>query len=314
MVSIQKILVGTDVPPDSVELTPASQRAVKSALRVARQTHADVTLMSVLKSPPVASDALIEGDVATAPLERAVRAIHAAIVRDAAVEGVSVVSRIVHGNPADELIREVLREGIDLLVAGARHRSQAMKMLFGSTSQTLLRQCPCPLWIPREGSFEGDVTTVVAADELEAVGEKVLRFAVAAAQFSHSRLLVVHAVQYPLEAGLIRTESSRLDIYNYKQKVRDEAEAELARRLSRTDYRTVQAGTLLAVEPGAPEVVIGHAVRDNKADLLVIGTHGRSGLAGLLVGNSVERILAEVPCSVLAIKPDDFVCPVRVEA
>lgn len=314
MVSLQKILVGTDIQSDLSALTSASRRAVRSALRVARQNRSQLTLMTVLKGPAVATDELVESGAHSPRAEARVRELHAEIAREAAADGVTVVSRIHHGQAAEELIREVLREGMDLLVAGARRCSPTMNLLFGSTSQTLLRQCPCPLWIPREGSFDGEVTTIVAADELADVGEKVLRFAVAAAQFTHSRLLVVHAAQYPLEGGLMRTESTRQDIFKYKQKVRDEAEQELTRRLSKTDYRTIQEGTLVSVEPGDPVVVIGQAVRSHQADLLVVGTHGRSGLSALLVGNSVERILADVPCSVLAIKPDDFICPIRLKA
>jgi nucleotide-binding universal stress UspA family protein len=49
-----------------------------------------------------------------------------------------------------------------------------------------------------------------------------------------------------------------------------------------------------------------------KVGLIVMGTVSRTGVAGLLIGNSAERILRRVDCSVLTVKPDGFVTPVRV--
>ena len=48
-------------------------------------------------------------------------------------------------------------------------------------------------------------------------------------------------------------------------------------------------------------------------DLVVMGSVGRSGLSGMLIGNTAERILRKLPCSVLVVKPDGFVSPVRLD-
>ncbi len=50
-----------------------------------------------------------------------------------------------------------------------------------------------------------------------------------------------------------------------------------------------------------------------KPDLVVMGTISRAGLAGLAVGNTAERMLGHLRCSLLTVKPADFVCPVRLE-
>jgi nucleotide-binding universal stress UspA family protein len=48
-------------------------------------------------------------------------------------------------------------------------------------------------------------------------------------------------------------------------------------------------------------------------DLIVMGTVARTGLGGLLIGNTAESVLQRVDCSVLAVKPEGFVSPVRLE-
>ena len=61
------------------------------------------------------------------------------------------------------------------------------------------------------------------------------------------------------------------------------------------------------------ENAILHAILNDQYDLLVMATIARSGLAGFLMGNTAERLLPQVTCSVLAVKPDDFKCPVSMD-
>jgi nucleotide-binding universal stress UspA family protein len=61
---------------------------------------------------------------------------------------------------------------------------------------------------------------------------------------------------------------------------------------------------------GKPSSVIAHHCNTNKADTLVIGTVGRAGLDGFLIGNTAERVLHQVSCSILAVKPQRIPSPI----
>lgn len=63
------------------------------------------------------------------------------------------------------------------------------------------------------------------------------------------------------------------------------------------------------IAEGDPEDVVEAINKELDADLVVIGTVGREGLAGVLLGNTAERIVDRVPCDVLVIKPQDGVKP-----
>ncbi|MBV8313231.1 MAG: universal stress protein, partial [Planctomycetaceae bacterium] len=52
-------------------------------------------------------------------------------------------------------------------------------------------------------------------------------------------------------------------------------------------------------------------VREFNIDLLVMGTVGRTSAPGVMIGSTAERLFPEVTCSVLAVKPPDFRCPIR---
>jgi nucleotide-binding universal stress UspA family protein len=59
----------------------------------------------------------------------------------------------------------------------------------------------------------------------------------------------------------------------------------------------------MEIRVGSPVAEIVAAAKDLQADLLCIGTHGRTGLAHLILGSQAERILREAPCPVLTVKP-----------
>lgn len=63
----------------------------------------------------------------------------------------------------------------------------------------------------------------------------------------------------------------------------------------------------------APDIAIMEHLNKDAVELLVMGTIGRGGIAGFIVGNTAERILPRIPCSVLAVKPDGFICPIGVQ-
>ena len=65
---------------------------------------------------------------------------------------------------------------------------------------------------------------------------------------------------------------------------------------------------------GDADVVISELVSEKQADLLVMGTIARTGIPGVIVGNTAERLLPQIPCSVLAVKPADFKSPITLES
>ena len=87
----------------------------------------------------------------------------------------------------------------------------------------------------------------------------------------------------------------------------EEAQTALQQQLAATDYRTLPYGVKVELMEGSPDDVIPKFVTDHEIDILVMGTHGRSGISRLLLGNTAERILPVVDCSVIAVKPHDFV-------
>jgi universal stress protein E len=77
-------------------------------------------------------------------------------------------------------------------------------------------------------------------------------------------------------------------------------------QLANTDYRTLPFGVKVHIKSGSPDQCILDAVKEVNADLVVLGTSSKTGVSGLLPGSTVERLLPELSCSVMAIKPEGF--------
>jgi nucleotide-binding universal stress UspA family protein len=93
------------------------------------------------------------------------------------------------------------------------------------------------------------------------------------------------------------------------QEVWDQARAEAAQEIDRLLQRSVDAGvraTATIVEGGAvPADAIVKAAADAKTDVLVLGTHGRTGVTRLVLGSIAARVVATAACPVLTVRADD---------
>ncbi len=305
MKQFRNILVGVGVN-EAGEYPLPSQECLNQAMWLAGKNGGKITLLTAITEEVVEAESLLEGTDSKA---QQIQQVHAATIEEAKKRGITANSIVKQGDSWYEMIQAVLKNQHDLVVVGSRKVGVAKRILFGTSATRLLRKCPCPVWVTRPSDNLG-VKTIVAADDLTEMGDKILNIAVATAQLMEARLLIVHAVRYPLLGGMRRTEVSTEEMEKYKESVRSHAERTIHDRLAMTDYRTIQEGTQIMIQSGAPDVVIEEAVSANNADLLVMGTIGRGGIPGLLIGNTAERLLPQLTCSVLALKPDDFKTPV----
>ncbi|MBX3438757.1 MAG: universal stress protein [Planctomycetaceae bacterium] len=308
MFGIRRLLVGVDVTASgdgatSDGLSLPTRSTVNLALRMAEFSKARITFLNVVDGAR-RSTAVDEHKERRASLD--------ALVGEAAERGISAEVQLAVGCAETEIVREVLRGEQQLVIVGSRRQSGAQRFLLGSTGMALLRSCPCPVWVVRDIETP-EVPTVIAADDLTPVGERCLELGVSAARLLDARLLVLHAVQLPLEGPLRRAGTSPQELEVYRENSCRDAERSLTERLSMTDHRTISAGTRIDVIPGPADTVIEDAIAEHAATLLVMGTIGRGGIPGLLVGNTAERLLPVIPCSLLTVKPDDFVCPISLD-
>ncbi len=125
----------------------------------------------------------------------------------------------------------------------------------------------------------------------------VLEWAAHLAQEHRSRVLLLHAYHLPVEFQQLEGAYLPPDFW---ANVKAEAEQSLGRYAEQLKARGLQVETI--VREGYPASVIVDEAASQGADLIVIGTHGHSGLKHMLLGSIAERVVQKAPCAVLTVK------------
>lgn len=309
----KNILVGVDLHHGdravSKQIGPETRAAIEQAIELAQSSGGSLTFCSALEISPQTAR-LIEEDHLN--LLKTVEDI-AAEMLDAEVEaaierGVSARRLIRVGQAWEEISKVACEEKCDLILIGTRSRDLASVILFGSNAQKMIRYAPCPVWVVKPQEVR-EIREIAVATDLSDSCIPVLHAGVAVARALNARLFVVHSLELDQLPYLKIAGLADEAISGVQQKLHDEATAKLHSHLNLTDHRTLQQGVRIEVLSGSPDRAISTFIEKSEVDLLVLGTHGRRGLAGVLLGNTAERMLPVVHASVLVVKPDDFVSP-----
>jgi universal stress protein E len=319
MQPLQNILVGLDLaackPLTVSGLGPIPREAFLRGVELAGVHSAHLLLFTALNVSDDSLRFLDEGERAhvVSSLVDAANKVLRHLEQEARARGVRATHKLASGKGWLEIIKQVLRDKHDLVVVGTRDQSGFRRVLFGNTAMKLLRRCPCPVLVNKLGTF-GPSPRLLIATDLKASSEEALRLGIDLGEKLQAHVDVLHVVEYPLDRIWTSATPDGREL-GYHIKIRAEAEQLLYQQLEKTDYKAL--GTRLQVHladgDGLPDIAIQHFIQVHQIQLLVMGTIGRGGIQGIMIGNTSERLLPEVQCSVLAVKPPDFVCPIKLE-
>jgi len=222
-----------------------------------------------------------------------------------------------------ETIRAVKASNFDLVVKEADEFSWLDRFL-GSDDMHLLRKCPCPVWLMKKNE-KPDYDHIMAAVDFETgygdssneeLNTMIIDLASSLSLSDFASLHVVNVYDVP-EAGFIslwveQPDKVERELYESEYRLRkhkmDSLLNDLKHRLGEESYKYVSPRSHIV--QGMPGRELPKVATDIKADLVVMGTVARTGIAGVVIGNTAETVLSQLQCSVLAIKPKDFVSPV----
>ncbi|MDR3639035.1 MAG: universal stress protein [Isosphaeraceae bacterium] len=208
---------------------------------------------------------------------------------------VAVDYQIRKGDAADEILAMAEESSCDLLVLGTHGRSGVDRLLMGSVAEAVMRHAPCPTLTVRSGSAGaklGAVRTVLLATDFTRYSEAALRVARGLARDHGAKLVIVHVVEPELVPGApsetmshVATERDALDA------VRERAEGS-----------DLKFPVDVQLRNGDPAREVLACAQEVGCDLIVTGSHGRSGLGRLLMGSVAEAVMRQAGCPVLTVK------------
>ena len=320
MERFRKILVGVDVcdgsHPINSGLSANTRSAVDKAIWLARHTSAELTFLSSLMpcldlTPSMWHmremddyQDLIDGlhEIAQRQMD--------SLVDEAAQAEVKAKELRTAGKPWEELLREAVTNDYDLMIVGSHQQHAFGKLLLGNTGRRLVRKSPCPVWVTSPVE-DGQVRKILVPTDLSETADEAVKLAHTLAERFEADLHVLHAIKYHFEPQMRDLIVSLDEVEEYRSRTREDAERQVNEVISRCGLDNDIALDHRHVAVGSSATMIQNAVKDLSVDLVVMNTLGRAGLKGLLVGNTAEKVLNHLTCSVLAIKPDDFQCPIE---
>jgi nucleotide-binding universal stress UspA family protein len=143
------------------------------------------------------------------------------------------------------------------------------------------------------------LTKIFCPVDLSETSFRALGYAAALAKWYNARLLVLHVLGPPEPEPVMAPDGGLLE--PRRRAPADAVAVELNRAMDAAGVADV-APLILADEKRTHETIVDYA-RAQGADLLVMGTHGRSGFNRLLLGSVTEKVLRAAPCPVLTVPP-----------
>lgn len=268
--AFQRLLVCTDS-------SPASEGAFQAALTLARACGCEVFLLQVLEVSPAMSALAPEALVSW---EREVRHSLEDLQRQATVQGVALTPVVQTAEAAYAgIVAEARRLKVDLILMGRLGKTGLARLLLGSTAARTIGLSPVNvLIVPAETPLAWE--RLLIASDGSPYSEAAVGEALRLARLWESRL---YGVSVAREEGEL-----------------PEAEAIAGEMLARANALGLPLETWVTV--GVPDDAIVRLARELGADLIILGSHGRTGFTRLLLGSVAERVIGTAPCPVLVVK------------
>ncbi len=214
-----------------------------------------------------------------------------------------------HNRPFEAIINQVIHNEYDLVIKGTHQHDKFKSVVFTPTDWHILRKCPCPVLLVKEHEWpeNGNVLAAlnVGSEEAEhiSLNIEITKKATALAYIIDANVHLVNS--YPGTPVNIAIEIPEFDSSEYNKtmlKYHKEAMIEHATKFNLSVQNT-------HVDEGLPETVIEQVAEKIDAELVILGTVGRTGISAALIGNTAEHVIDHLNCDVLALKPKGYISP-----
>jgi nucleotide-binding universal stress UspA family protein len=201
--------------------------------------------------------------------------------------------------PPQAIVGYAEEEGIDLIVMGTHGQRGLRRFLIGSVTEEVVRTAPCPVLTARAGSRPAparNVRNILAPVDFSDASTLAVRHARELALTYGSQVTLLHAVEEAMYPSAYGVETAPLPKSKIVQRV-EKSLGNVAR--DEIGYEHVMVEAAIGY---APSVILDRA-EGGDVDLIVIASHGRTGLERMLLGSVTERVVRRAPCPVFVVKP-----------
>ena len=292
---IRQILVATD-------FSDTAESGVEWAAKAAFDHGAKLRLVHGLLLPSPTTDFVAPSPAFSEELQRAALERLDEAGERARMWGVEVETDLRPGLPSQVIVEAAAEHGADLVVIGTRGLSGIRHLLLGSTAERVVQRARCPVLTVHSGDIDKHrlIRRILIPTDFSSSAEKVLESAVVlmGERREEAEICILNVYNLPFEYtayGAIPTS------VHYLMDVKGQADEELEKLAAPLRASGLNV-TTTSVEGYPPDQIVKMA-DDFGADLIAMGTHGRSGVAHLLLGSTAERVVQHAHCPVLTAGP-----------
>jgi nucleotide-binding universal stress UspA family protein len=290
-----RILLAVDGSPRAEaarELVANTAWPARSAIRVITVREP----VNVFLGTPWAPTAARQMDELDAQLDEHAGSIVDEAARAMARTGCTVERAALLGRPATTIVEQAVDWRADVVVMGSRGHGTIATMLLGSVTAEVVDHAPCPVLVARGARLQ----RVVVAHDGSAFARRAEDLVAGWSIFAEAQIEVVSVAPAgpAWRAGAGPTSTGHIaDGRQTSEQVLAEHTAiatDAAGRLRRADRQATHV-----VVQGQPAPAIIGVAQNSDADLVVVGTHGRTGLTRVMLGSVARNVMLHAPCSVL---------------
>jgi len=299
----------------AIDFSLHSEAALKQAIWLGRKTGAKIVVTHVLpdlRKALLAASSNAQLDIFVGDGDQFQREIRSssdarmqALIKSFAAEDLGIRCETLLGDPSIAIIHAVQQEKHDLVLVGTRGQSMWEKLFIGSTAKRLIRKCPCAVWTVKAEHVAAPTKVMVATDFSEA-SRDAANVALGIARISGAEMHLLHVIDSK------DVPDNVIDLVSPGSTLREHVNAAATARLEAfvTSLGSTDVPIVSHLSWGIPSQEVARMAEHLKIELLVLGTVGRSGVKGVLLGNTAERVLDTCHCSTLTIKPQGYVSPI----
>ncbi|HEY5922233.1 MAG TPA: universal stress protein [Kofleriaceae bacterium] len=279
----------------AVDFSPCSQQALRVAARLAKRSDAELVIAHAWQLPAIG----FEGDfvfpvmVRDQLVEDTKRGLEAAVheVADLGVQRVS--AQALNGVPWHEVVKLLEDPTYQLVVIGTHGRTGLSRVLIGSVAEKIVRHAPCSVLVVRPDGEPQTFKHVLCPVDFSASARQAFELAAELARAERAEVTLLHVLELPVPySGEPFSAEFARDLDQRSARLLDKWAGEMASTSSVPIKTRTRIGWA-----GAETLAVLDA--DRSIDLVVLGSHGRTGIKRILLGSVAEKIMRHARCPVL---------------
>ena len=282
---LEKILFATD-------FSQAADSALQMAMFAAKAFDSEILLIHVM---PELHDSAVTLDQVKKASAKRLENIQAHIRN----QGIQVAEPIVAvGTPFDQIIQCGDRRDVNVIMIGSGQKAREEKFRLGMTAERLIRRASKPVWVVKSDA-PPMVKKILCPVDFSDPSRRALDNALHLSRNFQAEVAVLTVIE-PLSSIYRATahRAAKAEEQTWFQQQESAFESFVR------DFDFDSVSWTKALRHGRPHQEILTAVREGKFDLLIMGSEGRTGLARILLGSVAEKVVREIPCSIITVKSE----------